>query len=179
MILGQDVFHFILPLEYFESDSKKAPVAVRLPLGWVLSGPLPSTSGLFSTCFKAVTSNKDADSELGDQLRSWYEMESYGAFKQVDPRSTADARAEKLLERTTYHDESQYQVGMLWAEDESSLPNNYFSALVQLKSLERRLGKDAELKERYSKTIHEDHSKGYIVNVNKADCFKVSNAREW
>ena len=68
---------------------------------------------------------------------------------------------------------------MLWAEDESSLPNNYFSALDQLKSLERRLGKDAKLKERYSKTIHEDHSKGFIVNVNKADCFKVSNAREW
>ena len=179
MILGQDVFHFIRPLEYFDSDCKNAPVAVRLPLGWVLSGPLPSTSGLFSTCFKAVTSNKDADSELGDQLRSWYEMESYGAFKQVDPRSAADARAEKILERTTYHDGSRYQVGMLWAEDESSLPNNYFSALVQLKSLERRLGKDAELKERYSKTIHEDHSKGYIVNVNKADCFKVSNAREW
>ena len=106
-------------------------------------------------------------------------MESYGAFKQVDPRSAADARAEKILERTTYHDGSRYQVGMLWAEDESSLPNNYFSALVQLKSLERRHGKDAELKERYSKTIHEDHSKGYIVNVNKADCFKVSNAREW
>ena len=60
MILGQDVFHFIRPLEYFESDSKNAPVAVRLPLAWVLSEPLPSTSGLFSTCFKAVTSNKDA-----------------------------------------------------------------------------------------------------------------------
>ena len=179
MILGQDLFHFIRPLEYFESDSKNAPVAVRLPLGWVLSGPLPSTSGLFSTCFKAVTSNKDADSELGDQLRSWYEMESYRAFKQVDPRSAADARAEKILDRTTYHDGLRYQVGMLWAEDASSLPNNYFSALIQLKTLEHRLGKDVELKERYSKTIHEDHSKGYIANVDKADCFKVSNAREW
>ena len=123
MILGQDVFQFIRPLEYFESDSKNAPVAVRLSLGWVLSGPLPSTSGLFSTCFKAVTSNKDADSELGDQLRSWYEMESYGAFKQVDPHSAADARAEKILDRMTYHDGLRYQVGMVWAEDESSLPN--------------------------------------------------------
>ena len=45
MILGQDVFHFIRPLEYFDSDCKNAPVAVRLPLGWVLSGPLPATSG--------------------------------------------------------------------------------------------------------------------------------------
>ena len=95
MILGQDVFHSICPLEYFDSDRKNAPVAVRLPLGWVLSGPLPSSSGLYSTCFKAVASNKELDSELADQLRSWldseladqlrswYEIESYGAYRQV------------------------------------------------------------------------------------------------
>ena len=179
MILGQDVFHFIRPLEYFDSDRKNTPVAVRIPLGWVLSGPLPSTSGFYSTCFKAVSTNKDVDSELADQLRSWYDMESYGAFKQVDSRSTADARAEKILDDKTYHDGSRYQVGMLWAEDDSSLPNNYFSALVQLKSLERRLAKDADLKERYSKTIQNDFSKGYIVNVDKGDCFKVNEVREW
>ena len=179
MILGQDVFHFIRPLEYFDSDRKNTPVAVRLSLGSVLIGPLPSTSGLFSTCFKAVTTHKDTDSELAEQLRSWYDIESYGVFKQVDSRSAADARAEKILEATTYHDGSRYQVGMLWAKDESSLPNNYSSALVQLKALERRLGKDAELKERYTQTIKGDFSKGYIVEVDKSDCFKINNAREW
>ena len=174
MILGQDVFHFIRPLEYFDSDRKKTPVAVRIPLGWVLSGPLPSTSGFYSTCFKAVSTNKDVDSELADQLRSWYDMESYGAFKQVDSHSAA-----YVFDDTTYHDGSRYQVGMLWAQDESSLPNNYFSALVQLKSLERRLAKDADLKERYSKTIQDYFSKGYIVNVDKSECFKVNEVREW
>ena len=57
MILGQDVFHCIRPLEYFETDRTNTPIAVRLALGWVLSGSLPSTSGLISTCFKAVTQN--------------------------------------------------------------------------------------------------------------------------
>ena len=140
MILGQDVFHCIRPLEYFEADRPNTPIAVRLPLGWVLSGPLPSTTGLFSTCFKAVSSSEN-DSILADQLRSWYDMESFGATKQVDSRSAADAQAMKILEETTFNDGCRYQVGMLWADDESTLPNNYFSALVQLKSLERRLGK--------------------------------------
>ena len=94
MILGEDVFHSIRPLEYFEVDRKNTPIAVRLPFGWVLSGPLPSTSGLVSTCFKAVTQS-ESDSKLADQLRSWYEMESFAAMKQVDPRSAADARASK------------------------------------------------------------------------------------
>ena len=77
-------------------------------------------------------------------------------MKQVDFRSAADARAEKILDETIYHDGTRYQEGMLWADNESSLQNNYFSALVQLKSLERRLGKDVELKERYSKSIEDD-----------------------
>ena len=178
MILGQDVFHSIRPLEYFESDRKNTPIAVRLPLGWVLSGPLPSTSGLVSTCFKAVTQS-ESDSKLADQLRSWYEMESFAAMKQVDPRSAADARASKILQETTYHDGCRYQVGMLWADDESSLPNNYFSALVQLKSLERRLEKTPELKASYAQTIKDDFDMGYIVQVDKSDCFRVDIPREW
>ena len=44
MILGQDVYHAIRPLECCEADEKCSPFAVRLPLGWVLSGPLLSSS---------------------------------------------------------------------------------------------------------------------------------------
>ena len=78
MILGQGVFHSNHPLQYFDSDSKTSPVASPLPLGLVLSGPLPSTSGFLSTCFKAVTCDKEFDTAVADQLRSWYDIESYG-----------------------------------------------------------------------------------------------------
>ena len=176
MILGQDVFHCIRPLEYFEADRPNTPIAVRSPLGWVLSDPQPT--GLFSTCFKDVASTEN-DSILAEQLRSWYDIESYGAYKQVDFRSAADARAMKILEETTFNDGCRYQVGMLWADEESTLPNNYFSALVQLKSLERRLGKYPQLKKSYSKKIREDFEKGYIVRVDKSECFRTDNRREW
>ena len=66
-IIGQDAFHAIRPLEYFVTDSKNAPVAVRLPLGWVLSGPLPSSSSLSSTCFRANVENV----LLADQVKRW------------------------------------------------------------------------------------------------------------
>ena len=82
MILRQDVYHAIRPLEYFAADKKCLPFAVRLPIGWVLSGPLPSSSGLVSTSFKA---NMEQDFELASQVKFWYDMESYGALKQVDP----------------------------------------------------------------------------------------------
>ena len=106
-------------------------------------------------------------------------MESFAAMKQVDPGSAPDARASKILRETTCHDGWRCQVGMLWADDESSLPNNYFSALVQFKSLERRLKKTPELKASYVQTIKDDFDKGYIVQVDKSDCFRVDNTREW
>ena len=68
----------------------------------------------------------------------------------MDPRSSSNERASKTLEET-FHDGERYQVGMLWATDEP-LPDNYFAALVQLKSVENRLEKDPELKAIYQKT---------------------------
>ena len=95
IILGQDMFRVILPLEYFETDRKSTPIAVRLPLGGVSVGPLHSTSELFSTCFKADTHIK-SDFNLADEIRSCYDMELFGADKQVDPCPAFDARGKKI-----------------------------------------------------------------------------------
>ena len=176
MILGQDVYHAIRPLEYFAADEKSSPFAVRLPIGWVLSGPLPSSSGLVLTCFKA---NMEQDFELASQVKSWYDMESYGTLKQVDPRSTSDARAHDILENPTVHNGKRYNVGMLWADDNIGLPNNYFSALVQFKSLEKRLAKDQTLWEKYSNTIKEDLDQGHVVRVKDAHKVESRSEREW
>ena len=51
---------------------------------------------------------------------------------------------------------------MLWSDKDLKLPNNYYSAFAQLKSLEKRLERDSELKKFYGKTIQDDLEKGYI-----------------
>ena len=150
--------------------------AVRLPIGWVLSGPLPSTSSLVSLCFKA---NIEQDFELACQVKSWFDMEPYGAFKQVDPRSAADARAQKILETTNFHNGQRHDVGMLWADDNIQLRNHYFSSLVQLKSLEKRLPRGTSLKETYANTIREDLEKGYLITVPEAHNVEQRSDREW
>ena len=95
MILGQDVYHAIRPLEYFSANKERSPVAIRLPMGWVLNGPLPSSSCLTSRCFKV---NLENDNELASQVKSWYDIESFGVNKQIDSRSAADARAQEILD---------------------------------------------------------------------------------
>ena len=71
MTLGHDVYHAIRPLEYFSADEKCSPFVVSLPISWVSSGPLPSSSSLVSTCFKA---NVEQDYELACQVKSCYGM---------------------------------------------------------------------------------------------------------
>ena len=176
MILGQDVYHAIRPLEYFTADEKRSPVAVRLPIGWVLSGPLPSSSCLTSTCFKV---NIEQDHGLARQLRSWYDIESFRANKQVDPRSAADPRAHEILENTTVHDGLRYDVGMLWAADNTRLPNIYFSSFGQLKSLEKRLAKDEDLREKYTSTIKKDLINGDVIEVLDAHKVESRSDKEW
>ena len=69
MILGQDAYEAIRPIEYFVSSTdKSSPVSVRLPIGWVLSGPLPSTSNLLASCFEA---SSEEDSTLAREIKLW------------------------------------------------------------------------------------------------------------
>ena len=83
-------------------------------------------------------------------------METYGALVQLDPRSAADGRVREILENTTVHNGEKHDVGMIWAEHNIQLPNSYFSALVQLKSLEVRLTKNQLLGEKCLKPFDEN-----------------------
>ena len=96
MILCQDCSHAIRPLEIHGDKNRNSPVAVRLPIGWVLSGPLPSSLGLPSHCFKCSVEDKS----FKEQVNSWYELESYVSYQSADPRSASDKQALKTLEST-------------------------------------------------------------------------------
>ena len=156
------------PKEY----SNSRPFTVGLGIEWSTTFDFGSVLDMLQGCYSK------RNRLISRPIRKWYDSESDRAYKQVDPRSAANARAEKILQETTYHDGSRYHVSMLWVDDQNSLLNNYFSALVQLKSLERRLGNDPKLKEEYFTTIRDNFSNGYIVKVEKSNCFKTDQPRE-
>ena len=101
-------------------------------------------------------------------------MELCGDNKQFHLVSASDARGQKILENTTYHDGCRHQVGMLWNDNRDSLPDNDFSAPVQLKSLERRLDIISELKISYLQTIRSELDKGSLLKSTKNIVFKLT-----
>ena len=54
-------------------------------------------------------------------------------------------------------------------EEEVKLPNNIYSAMGQLKSLERRLQRDETLKKHYQETIDTDVIVGYVRKVDQIE----------
>ena len=68
---------------------------------------------------------------------------------------------------------------MFWADDNIQLQNNYFSSLLQLKSLEKRLSRDKTLNENYANTIHEDLEKCYLITVPDAHKVDQRSHKEW
>ena len=60
----------------------------------------------------------------------------------VSGRSKEEKRALSILETTTKHNSENYEVALMWADDNPDLPNNYYSAYQQFLSMEKRLEKD-------------------------------------
>ena len=83
------------------------------------------------------------------------------------------------MEQTTRFNGERYEVGLLWREDEVKLPNNFYSAMGQLKSLERRLQKDGALKKRYQETIDTDVNAGYVRKVDQAELNETKDKLQW
>ena len=63
---------------------------------------------------------------LSEQMKKWWDKETYSTVCNVTGKSKEEKRALSIMEKTTKHNGERYEVGLLWAEDEPSLPNNYF-----------------------------------------------------
>ncbi|XP_075263604.1 uncharacterized protein LOC142355283 [Convolutriloba macropyga] len=73
----------------------------------------------------------------------------------------------------------RYEVGLLWREEEAKLTNNFYSAMGQFKSLERRLQKDDMLRNCYQETIDTDVKAGYVRKVQQVELNETRDKLLW
>ena len=123
----------------------------------MLSGPLPQHETANFEIEILVAAEVDP---LADQVKSWWSMESNASNSSVFERTKEDDKTLEMPKATTKFDGERFEVGLFWKNAKPHLPNNYSSAVSQLKSLERRLEKNENLKQRYKETIDVDVQKG-------------------
>ena len=106
-------------------------------------------------------------------------METYSYVCTVTGKSKEEKRALSILETTTKHNSERYEVRLLWAQDEPSLPNNYFSAYQLIFSMEKRLEKDVELKTAYKATIEKDLESNFVRRLDEKEASETENGMQW
>ena len=91
---------------------------------WV--GPLAEPCQKKDTRNFSVSCNLSVASDLlANQMKKWWDMETYASVCDVSGRSKEEKRALSILERTTKHNGERKEVGLLWADDNPELPNNF------------------------------------------------------
>ena len=116
--------------------------------------------------------------EVAENIRTWWDIETYASKIYVVGQSKKELQAQKMLESTTNLTGERYEVGMLWSQPEPNLPNNYSSALGQLYSLERRFQRYPNLKSLYQQSIDTDVEKGFINILDESEV-KGTFGNEW
>ena len=175
MILGQTSYHIHRPEEY-KSCANGEPRAVKKKLAWTLCGPFPQQRAVQMTASCVTASEDDA---LGEQIKTWWDIESYASRCDVSGRSKEDEKTLQMIEQTTKFDGERYEVGLLWKRIDPFLPNNYSSALSQMKSLEYRLEKKPELKKLYQDSIKVDVEKGFVRTLKQEELESTKLERQW
>ena len=175
VIHGQDCYDIHHLFEFKKSEDKTALWAVKSRVGWALSGPLP----VKQAATLATTATAIADDKLPNQLKKWRDIKSYASNCDFTGHSKDEQRAIKTLGQTTRFNGERYEVGLLWREEEVKLPNNFYSAMGQLKSLERRLQKKETLRKHYQKTIGTDVNAEYVRKVDQAELNETKDKLQW
>lgn len=172
ILIGLDNIHLSIATHQISSSSP-GPVATKTRLGWVVYGPSRVASHTSARVLHISTSVLD---NLQKSVEEFFELESFGVgHKDKQLESADDKRARQVLERTTIRIGEQYQTGLLWKSDHSSLPESKSMATTRLLSIERKMKQNPVFAERYNDIIDGYVQKGYARKLCQQEVDQADN----
>ncbi|XP_055623567.1 uncharacterized protein LOC129766992 [Toxorhynchites rutilus septentrionalis] len=181
ILIGLDNLRLCVPLKLREGGLRD-PIGAKCRLGWSIYGCVPNSPNQSAILGLHIGAVSDSDRELNEQLRDYFTLEDIGVVGLREPlESTDEKRARQLLEETTRRTPSglSFETGLLWKTDSTSFPDSYPMAVRRLESLERRLQREPELKNRVQEMITEYERKGYIHKASLTELTSVEPNRVW
>ncbi|XP_026739251.1 uncharacterized protein LOC113502069 [Trichoplusia ni] len=174
ILLGADVYGYIVKEGIIKSPSGTL-MAQNTTLGWVLSGVVSSDIDRSRHHIKNITVHNAQFNE--DQLlKKFWEIEEQTSTKKI--LSPEEQKCEELYSKTTKRDDTgRYIVHLPFRDDnpECKAGGSREIAEIRFKSLEKRLNKNTNLKQRYTEVINEYLQLGHLRAV-KSDDNKMNEA---
>ncbi|XP_058448825.1 uncharacterized protein LOC131428801 [Malaya genurostris] len=151
------------------------PIAQKTKIGWVIYGT--QMDDRKQNNFLMMINNDETSEEksMKEMMRSYFSTEEFGVMVPSKPlMSKQDERALQIMKDTINYTNGQYEIGLLWKEDNVSLPDSYQVALSRLKGQEKRMRENPELRRWYNDKILEYESKAYVRKLNREELMQDS-----
>ncbi|XP_058827197.1 uncharacterized protein LOC131687160 [Topomyia yanbarensis] len=178
ILIGLDNATLKLTLDKRERRSSE-PVAAKTRLGWTIfgggqRGVKRSDRVMFHMCDCTV------DDTLHRLVNNYFDVENMGTKPVTSLESPEDQRARQILMQTTRRTESgRFECGLLWKCDTIEFPESYAMAERRLVCLEKKLGKDQELKRKVLEQIEEYLERGYAHKATEEELRNSDQLRVW
>lgn len=147
VLIGQDVPQADIVLDYCWGDNPESELyATKAPFGWYVAGPTnqkeDNTKPVTLSVFEFNWTEEDPAMKLHQQVERVWASEAYGFGNAGDSSNSIEGEsAPEILKSTTRLKNERDEVGLLWRNKNSGLPNNRPQAekkLQQLKKLSQR-----------------------------------------
>ncbi|XP_050394219.1 uncharacterized protein LOC126812082 [Patella vulgata] len=176
ILIGKDMpeLHDILEVRRSDKPGSKLQ-GLRGPLGWVITGTVEGVR-----ISKSVTCNfTHVDKDLHKLVENFWKLDDFGSKRlnipeRFETESIEDKRASMILDKTTRLINGHYESGLLWKNDNVTLPNNRHQAEDRLRSLKRRFEKDDDFGKVYTKTMTDYIQKGYARKLSAEEVKRTS-----
>jgi transposase InsO family protein len=178
LLIGNSHFSLIEHLKVVRGGPGE-PIAIKSRLGW--SVIQPHLRDVVRESHRVHACQDAYDEDIHQLIKKNFATESFGVKVTCEQiRSKEDIRALKIMERTTVRGEDglRYQTGLLWKNEEVTLPESKNIALHRLRTQERKMDKDPEFAKAYCAKIQEYQEKGYIQELS-SEVVDASNPRTW
>ncbi|XP_044571435.1 uncharacterized protein LOC123257246 [Drosophila ananassae] len=166
LLIGLDHGHLGLPLKTRRFASE-GPYAAATELGWVVFGPVEGRRDTPSlrSCLLATSLDDNVERIVED----YFEIENFGVKAAPAAAASDDVRAQKILEDTTVLVGRRYQTGLLWKTDNIVLPRSYDMAYNRLVNIEKKIKRDGQFAQEYSRIVKDYVDKGYARRLERQE----------
>jgi hypothetical protein len=161
------------------------PMAVKTPLGWTIVGAAVANEfDKASVVGDHVGVNHEkvgvvrlSDEQLHAQVENFWCTESFGCTHAYDkPQSIEDIKALGMLDKTVRKlEDNHYELGMLWSDEPVSLTDNREMAEKRFHYLSKKLARNPDMRQRYTKEIHGYISNGYARKLTADETVSVTD----
>ena len=173
-LLVVNAFAFTHPNEVIQGTEIR-PFVVKTKFGWTLAGEYLNTLGNRSSkssnkskVFVYHVCRKSPEQPLDNLIQEFWSIENDCTRKEDNTITEDEKSAIRILESTINHTGEMYGIGLQWKVP-ANLQNNYFSALNQLNSLNKRHNNDPKLSDMYQQTLVTDLEKSYVKPMEMTD----------